>query len=158
MKPSVEAHGVGSEPAVPAPPIKCRSLAPQDCETLAEFLAPYDTVSFCDWQDENATMLALQQPNTVAFGAFIGRDHMVGAIIGGCMGTRAVVNHLAVHVAARNQGVGDQLFSLFKGHVRQCEIYRIFLFVDGRNRVGRRFWEQRNFKEIVAESTLEVDI
>lgn len=129
-----------------------------DALEINSFFATHEEVSFCSWQRPEVTRQLLMLTTAIAYIARDNDGRIVGAIIGGIMGTRGTVNHLAVAEPCRAKGIGRTLFGLFRDELRVHAVRRLFLFVDDANPASQQFWCRMNFKEIRHETTLECDI
>jgi ribosomal protein S18 acetylase RimI-like enzyme len=82
----------------------------------------------------------------------------VGAVIGGMLGTRGTINHLAVSPRHRTQGLGQRLVEAASADMKRVGVLRMFLFVDESNLAGKRFWAAQGFCEPRGEITFERDL
>ena len=76
---------------------------------VARAFRQFDEVSFCEWQDAKCLRGVLIQKTTTAYLAFDVEGEIVGAVLGGMLGSRGTINHLAVSLRYRSQGVGQRL-------------------------------------------------
>lgn len=130
----------------------------RDAERLEQFFRGFDEVSFCEWQDARFLRGVLLQDTTTAYLAVDACGELVGAVIGGMLGTRGTINHLAVSPAHRTRGLGQRLVEAASADMKRVGVLRMFLFVDDANLAGKRFWAAQGFCEPRGEITFERDL
>ncbi|YAF62614.1 GNAT family N-acetyltransferase [Pseudomonas sp. E102] len=130
----------------------------RDAERLEQFFRGFAEVSFCEWQDARFLRGVLLQETTTAYMAFDAMGEVVGAVIGGMLGTRGTINHLAVSPRHRTQGLGQRLVEAASADMKRVGVLRMFLFVDDANLAGKRFWAAQGFCEPQGEITFERDL
>jgi ribosomal protein S18 acetylase RimI-like enzyme len=141
----------------PAPVVLWRATA-KDAQRLERFFRQFEEVSFCEWQDAKCLRGVLVQKTTTAFLALDIRGEVVGAVLGGMLGSRGTINHLAVSPVYRSQGVGQRLVEAASADMKRVGVLRMFLFVDDANLAGKRFWSAQGFCEPCGETTFERDL
>lgn len=142
----------------PAQHILLRRAMVKDAERLERFFRGFDEVSFCDWQDVRFLRRVLMQDTTTAYLAVEANGEIVGAVMGGMLGTRGTINHLAVSPLHRTQGLGQHLVEAASADMKRVGVLRMFLFVDDANLAGKRFWAAQGFCEPRGELTFERDL
>ncbi|OHC25907.1 MAG: GNAT family N-acetyltransferase [Pseudomonadales bacterium RIFCSPLOWO2_02_FULL_63_210] len=125
---------------------------------MERFFRSFDEVSFCDWQDARFLQRVLMQDTTTAHLALESNGEIVGAVMGGMLGTRGTINHLAVSALHRTQGLGQHLVEAASADMQRVGVLRMFLFVDDANLAGKRFWTAQGFCELRGELTFERDL
>ncbi|WP_223486489.1 GNAT family N-acetyltransferase [Pseudomonas sp. A-RE-19] len=130
----------------------------KDAQCLERFFRQFEEVSFCEWQDAKCLRGVLVQQTTTAFLALDVRGEVVGAVLGGMLGSRGTINHLAVSPVYRSQGVGQRLVEAASADMKRVGVLRMFLFVDDANLAGKRFWSAQGFCEPRGETTFERDL
>lgn len=130
----------------------------RDAERLEQFFRGFDEVSFCEWQDARFLRSILLQDTTTAYLAVDDNGEVVGAVMGGMLGTRGTINHLAVSPLHRTRGLGQRLVEAALADMKRVGVLRMFLFVDDANLVGKRFWAAQGFCEPRGEITFERDL
>ena len=91
-------------------PVVLRRATAKDAQRMERFFRQFDEVSFCEWQDAKCLRGVLIQKTTTAYLAFDVAGEIVGAVLGGMLGSRGTINHLAVSPRYRSQGsVNDWL-------------------------------------------------
>ncbi|MDO7900090.1 GNAT family N-acetyltransferase [Pseudomonas citrulli] len=130
----------------------------RDAERLERFFRGFDEVSFCEWQDARFLRGVLLQETTTAYLAVDTAGEIVGAVIGGMLGTRGTINHLAVSPLHRTKGLGQRLVEAASADMKRVGVLRMFLFVDDANLAGKRFWAAQGFCEPRGEITFERDL
>lgn len=135
-----------------------RRAAPQDAELLVSFFRGFGEVAFCNWQDAKCLRRILSRNTTTAYLAHSAHGTVAGAILGGVLGTRGTINHLAVSPLHRSQGLGQCLVTAAAADMKRMGVLRMFLFVDGDNHVGKHFWATQGFCEPRGEITYERDL
>jgi len=83
---------------------------------------------------------------------------LVGAIIGGIMGTRATLNHIAISPIFRNNKIGTVLTKTILNDFYLSGIKRVFLFIEDKNQVAFNFWRSQGFQPTTGETTCELDL
>ncbi|QUJ66599.1 GNAT family N-acetyltransferase [Photobacterium sp. GJ3] len=137
--------------------IKMRAATESDAAGIIEFFHQFPEVSFCPWQDLATTQNILKSHTSVVFLAEA-EDEIVGVVMGGLMGSRATINHLAIDPMFQKFGIASQLVSHVKSVLRQKGIHRMFLFVHKNNDAGLQFWTKQGLNQTSDEVTLEMDI
>ncbi|MBB3241505.1 ribosomal protein S18 acetylase RimI-like enzyme [Pseudomonas sp. Tn43] len=141
----------------PAPVMLQRATA-KDAQRLERFFRQFKEVSFCEWQDTKCLRGVLMQKTTAAFLALDISGEVIGAVLGGMLGSRGTINHLAVSPVYRSQGVGQRLVEAASADMKRVGVLRMFLFVDDANLAGKRFWSAQGFCEPRGETTFERDL
>lgn len=144
--------------AATAQHVLLRRAMVKDAERLERFFRSFDEVSFCDWQDARFLQRVLMQDTTTAHLALESNGEIVGAVMGGMLGTRGTINHLAVSALHRTQGLGQHLVEAASADMQRVGVLRMFLFVDDANLAGKRFWTAQGFCELRGELTFERDL
>lgn len=139
-------------------PVLLRRATAKDAQRMERFFRQFDEVSFCEWQDAKCLRGVLIQKTTTAFLAFDVAGEIVGAVLGGMLGSRGTINHLAVSPLYRSQGVGQRLVEAASCDMKRVGVLRMFLFVDDANLAGKRFWAAQGFCEPNGERTFERDL
>ncbi|MBD9250914.1 MAG: hypothetical protein EGS01_09810, partial [Cronobacter sakazakii] len=67
-----------------------------DACDIVSFLKFFKEVAFCEWQDEEHIRKIVAAENARCYLAKDQNGVLVGAIIGGMLGTRATLNHIAI--------------------------------------------------------------
>lgn len=142
----------------PAQQVLLRRTMVRDAERLERFFRGFDEVSFCEWQDARFLRGVLLQETTTAYLAIDASGEVVGAVIGGMLGTRGTINHLAVSPQHRTKGLGQRLVEAASADMKRVGVLRMFLFVDDANLAGKRFWAAQGFCEPQGEITFERDL
>ncbi|MBI6621305.1 MULTISPECIES: GNAT family N-acetyltransferase [Pseudomonas] len=142
----------------PVQQVLLRRAMVRDAERLEQFFRGFTEVSFCEWQDARFLRGVLLQETTTAYMAFDAMGEVVGAVIGGMLGTRGTINHLAVSPRHRTQGLGQRLVEAASADMKRVGVLRMFLFVDDSNLAGKRFWAAQGFCEPRGEITFERDL
>lgn len=132
----------------PTQQVLLRRAMVRDAERLERFFRGFDEVSFCEWQDARFLRGVLLQETTTAYLAIDASGDVVGAVIGGMLGTRGTINHLAVSMQHRAKGLGQRLVEAASADMKRVGVLRMFLFVDDANLAGKRFWAAQGFCEI----------
>lgn len=141
-----------------AAPVMLQRATAKDAQRLERFFRQFEEVSFCEWQDAKCLSGVLVQKTTAAFLALDIRGEVVGAVLGGMLGSRGTINHLAVSPVYRSQGVGQRLVEAASADMKRVGVLRMFLFVDDANLAGKRFWSAQGFCEPRGETTFERDL
>ncbi|MGN8345274.1 GNAT family N-acetyltransferase [Pseudomonas sp. SMV71] len=142
----------------PTQEVLLRRAMVRDAERMERFLRGFDEVSFCEWQDARFLRGVLLQETTTAYVAVDRSGEVVGAVIGGVLGTRGTINHLAVSPLHRTKGLGQRLVEAASADMKRVGVLRMFLFVDDANLAGKRFWAAQGFCEPRGETTFERDL
>jgi len=131
----------------------------EEAADIVEFLAHHEEVAMLSWQGEAHLRQLLEQPATIALVARSDAGQLNGALVGGVLGTRGMINHVAVKVESRGQGIGRRLVHAFEQALRERGIRRYFLFTSCTNGVARRFWTRQGCSEMTGtETTYERDL
>lgn len=137
--------------------VKCHKGVQDDVEEIVAFMKLHPEVEFCEWQNVETTRFLLGKNMLICYLAR-SQGVIVGVIIGGIMGTRGTVNHVAIDVNYRARGVGKQLSELYFSEIRRIGVKRVFLFVSMDNNIGKSFWSRQGFMQNSNEFTLEKDL
>lgn len=84
-----------------------------------------------------------RNPNT-CFAAVNG-NRIIGVILSGHDGRRAIIHHLCVHPHYRRSGIAACLVSLAEEALKKEGIQKIFCMVFKDNDVANAFWEQQGY-------------
>ncbi|MBQ3373376.1 MAG: GNAT family N-acetyltransferase [Oscillospiraceae bacterium] len=84
-----------------------------------------------------------RNPNT-CFAAIKG-NKIIGVILTGHDGRRAIIHHLCVHPDYRRSGIAARLLSLAEDALKKEGIQKIFCFVFKDNDVANAFWEEQGY-------------
>ena len=84
-----------------------------------------------------------RNPST-CFGAFSG-EQLVGIILTGHDGRRAIIHHLCVHPDFRRQGIAGRLVECAEKAIKAEEINKIFGLVFKDNETANAFWEKQGY-------------
>ena len=84
-----------------------------------------------------------RNPNT-CFAAIKG-NKIIGVILTGHDGRRAIIHHLCVHPDYRRSGIAARLLSLAEDALKKEGIQKIFCLVFKDNDVANAFWEQQGY-------------
>ena len=81
---------------------------------------------------------------TTCFGAFSG-EQLVGIILTGHDGRRAIIHHLCVHPDFRRQGIAGRLVECAEKAIKAEGINKIFGLVFKDNETANAFWEKQGY-------------
>ena len=81
---------------------------------------------------------------TTCFGAFSG-EQLVGIILTGHDGRRAIIHHMCVHPDCRRQGIARMLVQKAEDALRKEGITKVFGLVFKDNDVANDFWEKQGY-------------
>lgn len=126
-------------------------------QEVVDFLEKFPAVSFCAWSDAQLLQKMIDEGSLVGFGAIYDQN-IVGVILGGCLGLRGMINHLAVEPSFRRQKIGKSLVDLMCEYFIEKGILRIFVFCLRDSEEGIKFWMNSKFQIIHNEVTLERDL
>ena len=84
-----------------------------------------------------------RNPNT-CFAAIKG-NKIIGVILTGHDGRRAIIHHLCVHPDYRRSGIAARLVSLAEDALKKEGIQKIFCLVFKDNDVANAFWEEQGY-------------
>lgn len=84
-----------------------------------------------------------RNPNT-CFAAIKG-NKIIGVILTGHDGRRAIIHHLCVHPDYRRSGIAARLLSLAEDALKKEGIQKIFCLVFKDNDVANAFWEEQGY-------------
>ncbi|QNT78408.1 GNAT family N-acetyltransferase [Entomobacter blattae] len=129
-----------------------------DTSKIVSFLQFFKEISFCDWQDEEHIRNVLHSDSSRCYLAKKNNHTIIGVIIGGFMGTRATLNHIAVSPLFRNNKIGTALTKAMLSDFYDNGIKRVFLFIDNKNKTAYKFWSSFGFLPTVGETTCELDL
>ncbi|NIF22408.1 GNAT family N-acetyltransferase [Candidatus Pantoea multigeneris] len=147
-----------SSEAVSLNGLTIRQAQVEDAEAVAQFLRFFQEVSFCEWQDRQQLELLILSQQGCCYIAMDPHSRLVGAAIGGIMGTRGTVNHLAISPRYRQMKIGTTLTQSLLQHFRERGVKRVFLFIDDRNQLALNFWHRQGFAPTQGETTCEIDL
>ncbi|WP_433847510.1 GNAT family N-acetyltransferase [Acinetobacter proteolyticus] len=119
-----------------------KAMPPQD---IVNFFSHHSEVSFVSQSSIDEFKKIIQEPNTIIVTASNEFNQIVAILIGGTLGTRATINHVAINNAYRRYGIGTVLVNKFEIELRNRGIARYFLFVEKNNAIANKFWEKMNF-------------
>lgn len=76
-----------------------------------------------------------------------GEGLLVGAVLVGQDGRRGYLNHLAVRLSHRNQGIGNELVKASLSALRAMGIRKCHIFVFAENECAMAFWKKGDWEE-----------
>ncbi|PUX01602.1 GNAT family N-acetyltransferase [Cronobacter malonaticus] len=129
-----------------------------DACNIVSFLKFFKEVAFCEWQDEEHIRKIVAAENARCYLAKDQNGVLVGAIIGGMLGTRATLNHIAISPIFRNNKIGTVLTKTILNDFYLSGIKRVFLFIEDKNQVAFKFWRSQGFQPTAGETTCELDL
>ncbi|ALB56827.1 GNAT family N-acetyltransferase [Cronobacter universalis] len=129
-----------------------------DACDIVSFLKFFKEVAFCEWQDEEHIRKIVAAENARCYLAKDQNGVLVGAIIGGMLGTRATLNHIAISPIFRNNKIGTVLTKTILNDFYLSGIKRVFLFIEDKNKVAFNFWRAQGFQPTTGETTCELDL
>ncbi|EPE3190972.1 GNAT family N-acetyltransferase [Cronobacter sakazakii] len=129
-----------------------------DACDIVRFLKFFKEVAFCEWQDEEHIRKIVAAENARCYLAKDQNGVLVGAIIGGMLGTRATLNHIAISPIFRNNKIGTVLTKTILNDFYLSGIKRVFLFIEDKNQVAFKFWRSQGFEPTTGETTCELDL
>ncbi|ELY4221618.1 GNAT family N-acetyltransferase [Cronobacter sakazakii] len=129
-----------------------------DACDIVSFLKFFKEVAFCEWQDEEHIRKIVAAENARCYLAKDQNGVLVGAIIGGMLGTRATLNHIAISPIFRNNKIGTVLTKTILNDFYLSGIKRVFLFIEDKNQVALKFWRSQGFQPTTGETTCELDL
>lgn len=124
---------------------------------LINFMRKHPAASFCPWENEALLRQLLMREQLMGCVALHGTQ-MVGAVLGGVIGVRGTINHLAVDDRYRRQGIGHQLVDKLCARFVAQGIRRIFLFSLKEAKPTVSFWSGLGFAVTQGELTFERDL
>ena len=86
----------------------------------------------------------LRRNPSTCFGAFA-NDRLVGVILTGHDGRRAIIHHMCVHPDFRRQGIAGELVKLAEEALKAEGIQKIFGLVFKDNDAANAFWENQGY-------------
>jgi ribosomal protein S18 acetylase RimI-like enzyme len=142
-----------------------QEMSPSDASEVVALMRCIPEVCFCEWEDEHILRRGLMLQSTIGFVAReLGDDHMdqpgrmVAAVLGGTIGLRSTINHLAVDPNFRRMGIGRALADHILAALRRTGIRRTFLFVIEDAENAFEFWSSLGFRSVPGEKALEQDL
>jgi len=133
-----------------------------DIKDVINFFRSFPEVHFCTWENEIILHDILTKKSSACYVARSSNEtvgnYIIGALIGGTMGVRATINHLAVHKACQRRGVAKKLVEYALADFQLQGIQRIFLFTVNEASDAQCFWTKMSFKPVVNETTYELDL
>lgn len=129
-----------------------------DASAIVAFLRFFKEVAFCEWQDEEHVKRIVCSDNARCYVAKDENGALVGAVIGGLMGTRATLNHIAISPVFRKHKIGTVLTKTILNDFYLSGIKRVFLFIEDKNKVAFNFWRSQGFQPTTGETTCELDL
>lgn len=133
-------------------------MIPSDMPAVIALLKPIPEVSYCEWEDASLLGSHLARDNCAFNFTAHSDEGVVGALIGGSVGVRGTISHIAVAPGWRRCGVGRELVSQCLAAFSRRGIRRIFVFTDDENDSGVGFWGEMGFMPTVGETTWETDL
>lgn len=137
--------------------IVCKAIL-GDASAIVGFMKFFKEVAFCEWQDEEHVKRVISSENARCYVAKDETGALVGTIIGGLMGTRATLNHIAISPIFRKNKVGTVLTKTILNDFYLSGIKRVFLFIEDKNQVAFNFWRSLGFQPTIGETTCELDL
>lgn len=113
--------------------------------------------AFQDWEDQSLLQRHITQQPTFNWVATRQQD-VVGALIGGSVGVRGTISHVAVRHDARKCGIASRMVTRALQAFEQQGIFRVYLFTQVTNAAAVGLWTSLGFHDTAGETTLEVDL
>lgn len=129
-----------------------------DIPTVISLLKPIPEVCYCEWENVDLLRPHLERDNRYFNFSAHTDEGVVGALIGGSLGVRGTVSHLAVASGWRRCGVGRALVEHCLGAFARSGIKRVFVFTEDTNRLGTGLWSCMGFRPTGGETTWERDL
>jgi ribosomal protein S18 acetylase RimI-like enzyme len=129
-----------------------------DSTEVTELFRRFKEVSFCEWQDAKHISSLISSESAHCYIAKDSNDLVVGAVIGGIMGTRATLNHIAIDEQYQKRNIGTMLTEAILADFDHKGVKRVFLFIEDNNSKARDFWFSQGFKPTNGETTCERDL
>ncbi len=134
------------------------SMRRGDIPSVIALLNPIPEVCYCEWEDADLLGLHVARDNRHFNFAAHSDEGVVGALIGGSVGVRGTISHVAVADGWRRCGVGATLVQKCLASFEGRGIRRIFVFTEDRNEIGSTFWDEMGFSPTIGETTWERDL
>lgn len=112
---------------------------------INNFLSHYDEISFISNNRSDNLSKILTSSGTIVITVKNEYKNLIAVLIGGVLGTRATINHLAINNNYRRFGIGTHLVTYFEKELKNRGVLRYFLFVEKNNISANKFWEKMNF-------------
>ncbi len=139
------------------PTLAIHSLEEIDLQALIDYFTPFPTVAFCSWSNKSLLESLIETKQLFGY-AVLHEGKIVGAILGGTLGLRGTINHLAVDPSFRRQKIGKTLVDLMFARFLERGIQRTFVFTMKEAIDAVCFWRNLGFESHSDEVTLEKDI
>lgn len=141
-------------PAVTSAAIDIVALADPYVSDVLALMRATPEVSFCDWEDLRAHANSAHAASFVA----VADGEVVAAVIGGSLGVRGTISHLAVKEGHRRAGIGGMLVRHALTCLQHRGVRRMFVVAHDVNVGAQRFWEGIGFVATLGETTFELDV
>ena len=125
--------------------IEILELTIQDYDDAMRLWKSCSSVSIRDADSRENIQRYLNRNPGLSFKA-VKNDKLVGTILCGHDGRRGYINHLAVSLNHRNQGIGRKLLETSLIELRKQGIEKCHLFVFVENIEAKKFWEGLGWK------------
>lgn len=129
-----------------------------DIPSVIALMNPIPEVCYCEWEDADLLGVHIARDDRHFNFAAHSDEGVVGALIGGSVGVRGTISHIAVADGWRRCGVGGTLAEKCLAAFAACGIRRIFVFTEDENRAGSTFWGEMGFTPTIGETTWERDL
>lgn len=138
--------------------ITITDMAVQHVTAVVELMRTVPEVSFCDWEDKLLLERHVTSSQSVSVVALDEWGEVVAGLIGGSLGVRGTISHVAVSDPHRRAGVGRRLVEHAIVRFVDKGVRRVFLFTHDVNADGAAFWRDIGFRPTDAETTFERDV
>ena len=137
--------------------IEYKNLKPKMYEQLQKGwkLLPENAVGVGD--DRESILRYLKRNRKCSFAAFDNKT-MVGAVLAGHDGRRALLNHLFVLPEYRRNGIGKELVARSFKELKKQGIKRSAVFIHKTNHSAQLFWSRIGYEKIDFIETYGIDL
>lgn len=122
-----------------------RPMRIEDYDAVAALWQHTENMALREADSRDAIAAYLTHNPDLSFVATVG-ESIVGAILAGTDGRRGYVQHLAVDVPYRKQGLGEQLLTAVTSALSARGIHKTHLFVLNENTYAQRYYEWLNWQ------------
>jgi ribosomal protein S18 acetylase RimI-like enzyme len=148
----IQLHHIGLNP-----PVQFAAIIPEDRRFLPMRMSDYDAVlriwrkteGLCVVEEDsrNGIKLYLSRNKGLCFVALVGK-RLVGTVLSGHDGRRAILRHLAVVRSQRRKGIGRALVERSLAALAAQGVTKCNLYVMKGHRAGLKYWEGLGYQRL----------
>jgi ribosomal protein S18 acetylase RimI-like enzyme len=129
-----------------------------DIRGAMDLLSESSYSAYHEWENEELLRKHLRDNSDLCLVAKSQMGLVVGVLIGGSVGVRGTISHIAVDSQWQRMRIGSRMVARALDSFAARGLYRVFLFAIPGNASAAQFWELQGFADTSPERTYEIDL